>query len=218
MTEENLTSPAITRDMLQREIMKYVGASSLSRDLVKLLLRQGAQENNLAMIKESTYEKLVDYLDLQFDGASEGDHSDLMGLMEHIRRSGNLDEMEETKKKVSGLIKTRKNIREKSASVRIVGMGHSNYPNEEGRADNRLTSENNLSNNESLAPDLRLSQHPYMEGTPSRSNQSWVNFSIVSGMIILSIICFCTFAFVTYEAKKKVVENITGWPLVIARG
>jgi len=188
MTEENLTSPAITRDMLQREILKYLGASSLSRDLVKLLLRQGAQENNLAMIKESTYEKLVDYLDLQLDGVSEGDHSDLVRAIEQMRESGNPDEMEETKKKVSGLIRTRKSIREKSASLRLTGTRRSNPLGGDGRPDNRFTSGNYLSTKESVVPDLHFSQHPYMEGTPSRSNQSWVNFAIVVGLIILSVI------------------------------
>ena len=84
MTEANLESSYITSRQLKAKLQSYVGSSHLDRDTVKLLLKQGAEDNNLFMIKEDTYDKLVDALDLGLDQSGEIEVSAVSGMLASV--------------------------------------------------------------------------------------------------------------------------------------
>ena len=128
MTQENLTSSEVSPQLIKREIEKYLGTLELTKEEVILLLRQGAQENKIFMIKEKTYDKMVDCLELNLAQSwtnQEQVVSELLtdlknnsdGNLRSSERLKNLDESKDTgitfADKVAEILKSRRNIDQK---------------------------------------------------------------------------------------------------------
>jgi len=236
MTEENLTSDQISPQLIKREIENYLGSTTVGKEQVKMLLKQGAQENNLFMIKESTYEKLIDFLELNLDQPTNPEEENIGRMltsfkyssMDHFAGSGMLNSLGGPSHRVTELMKSRRTIGERSNSVM------SSVKNEDIITNNlhkKLSSDLEYKSLMSLktADDLKekaggssaeidYSSHKYLESKDSACHQTRTNFLIVMGMIVLSILCFIAFFVVTYIMKKEILIHITGWPLAVARG
>ena len=203
MTEANLECSRITSRQLKRKIESYVGSSHLSRDTVRLLLKQGAEDNNLFMIKEETYGKLVDALDLGLDQSGEIEVSDVSGMLAsvvedplgdqgHPSRLSGLGETE----KVTSLMKSRRLLRGKS----VVAPHHNSSITEpplpawsafgreselkQGRGTSGLGEEGANIHIEESSP---LPSPNSMEGRPKISNQSVINGFIVGCLSLFSL-------------------------------
>ena len=236
MTEENLTSDKISPQLIKREIENYLGSTTVGKEQVTMLLKQGAQENNLFMIKESTYEKLANILELNLDEPKNLQEENLGRMltsfkhcsMDNFGDSEMMNSLGVAANQVTELMKSRRTISERSNSIRtssILEDGFMNNLHQKFASDLEPRSfkdlkieEDSKESTEDTSTEIDYSSHKYLESKDSACHQTRTNFLIVMGMIGLSILCFITFAFVTYEAKKNVVIHITGWPLVVARG
>lgn len=77
-TEDNLTNPKLTSADLKRIIMENYSFKQLTEDTLRLILKQGAEDNNLLRISEASYTKLIDALDFKLDSSSEAKTTDVI--------------------------------------------------------------------------------------------------------------------------------------------
>lgn len=87
MNQRTLMSADIRPKDLKSKIEEYLETQGLTRDQVKLLLKQGAEDNNLFMIKEDTYDKLVDSLGLSLDFENDANSSNISGMLASARQT-----------------------------------------------------------------------------------------------------------------------------------
>lgn len=121
MNPKTLTSFEIKPKDLRAKIEDYLESDGLTRDQVKLLLKQGAEDNFLFMITEETYDKLVDGLGLKLDNDNKNDLSNISGLLATARlefndkfsQSPNM-KLDTTAAKFAQMMKSRQVLRDKS--------------------------------------------------------------------------------------------------------
>lgn len=122
MTQKNLTSLAIKPKDLRAKIEEYLESGGVTRDQLKLLLKQGAEDNFMFMIKEETYDKLVDTLGLKLDHDNDKNLSDLSGLLatarlenfDNMSKSPNIRNLDSTANRFAMMMKSRAIVRDKS--------------------------------------------------------------------------------------------------------
>ena len=124
MNEFNLVSDQISSKDLKAKILEILECQTLTKEQVKLLLKQGAEDNNLFMISEESYGKLVDALGLKID-EDDSDSSNISDLISTVKNNklGELAKTNQNKDgksneaKIEDLMKSRKMIRDKWKSL-----------------------------------------------------------------------------------------------------
>ena len=122
MTQKTLTSLAIKPKDLRAKIEEYLESGGVTRDQLKLLLKQGAENNYMFMIKEETYDKLVDTLGIKLDHDNDKNLSDISGLLatarlengDNMSKSPNIRNLDSTANRFAMMMKSRAIVREKS--------------------------------------------------------------------------------------------------------
>jgi hypothetical protein len=226
MNQKNLTSPDIRAKDLKAKIQEYLESDELTRDQVKLLLKQGAEDNNLFLIKEDTYDKLVDSLGLKLDHDNDKNMSDISGMLatamleynDRFSKSPNMKSLDTTAGKFAQMMKSRQILRDKSvfgASAINKGKDDLKKSNNQSINESDTFSEAQYSKQKSVAekhdPNL-------MERVPAITNQGLKNWLLVFMFVVISLISFAIFAVVTYVTRKFIVEHIIGWGLLVSRG
>lgn len=229
MNQKNLTSPDIRAKDLRAKIEEYLESDGLTRDQVKLLLKQGAEDNSLFLIKEDTYDKLVDSLGLKLDHDNDKNLSDISGMLATARleyndqfsKSPNIKNLDTTAGRFAQMMKSRQILRDKS----VFGASAINKVKDKQED---LKASNNQSINESdTFSEVELSKKKsvaekhdpnLMERVPAITNQGLKNWLLVIMFVVISLISFAIFAVVTYVTRKFIVEHIIGWGLLVSRG
>lgn len=233
MNQKTLTSRAINPKDLRGKIEEYLEGDGLTRDDVKLLLKQGAEDNFLFMIKEETYDKLVDALGMKLDHSDDSNVGNIAGLLATARleyadgmsKSPNIRNLDSTASRFAGLMKSRLMLKEKSGiggQQNAAGIQKDltftqkqsdsvNEPEEEQEPAKPLPPVGSTQAAQETSPYL-------MERVPKMTNQELKNNLIIAGLVGLSIVCFITWGTVTYLTRREVVRQIIGFPLLISRG
>lgn len=237
MNQKTLTSREINPKDLRAKVEEYLEEDGLTRDQVKLLLKQGAEDNYLFMIKEETYDKLADALGMKLDHADDNNVGNITGLLATARleyadgmsKSPNIRNLDSTASRFAQLMKSRVALKDKSAyggKQNAAGVAKDlTFTQKTKAAINSPDDEEE----EPLQPAKPLpptgSAHaaqetsPYlMERVPRMTNQGLKNNLIIAGFVFISIICFITWGIVTYATRREVVRQIIGFPLLISRG
>ena len=229
MNQENLTSPDIRTKDLRAKIEEYLESDGLTRDQVKLLLKQGAEDNNLFLLKEETYDKLVDSLGLKLDHDNDKNMSDISGMLATARleyndrfsQSPNVKNLDTTAGKFAQMMKSRQILRDKSVS------GISANQKGKDKEEDLMHSKNQSINESDTFSEVELSKQKsvaekhdpnLMERVPMITNQGLKNWLLVFMFVAISLISFAIFAVVTYVTRKFIVEHIIGWGLLVSRG
>lgn len=124
MNQKTLTSFTIKPKDLKAKIMEHLESEGVTRDELKLLLKQGAEDNYMFMIKEETYDKLVDTLGLKLDHDNDKNLGDITGLLATARlenyddmsKSPNIRNLDSTANRFAMLMKSRLILRDKSSA------------------------------------------------------------------------------------------------------
>ncbi|CAI2386629.1 unnamed protein product [Moneuplotes crassus] len=236
MNQENLVSSKIGERDLKAKIEEYLETGSLTKEQLILLLKQGAEDNYLFMIKEETYSKLVDSLGIPFDEPTDENEQSLVQslraskivFLQSLRISSNLQES--PKKSESGimdLMNTRKILQAKSNFV------HQNSIIQLSKNDSKLTdqkesSQSNLvrSTKEIEKETLRTriedvsnqSDLNLLERVPKITNQALKDWLITGVIGCISALCFVAFALYTHLKTNPVVFAMLGNQLMVAKG
>ena len=247
MNQKTLTSRAINPKDLRGKIEEYLEADGLTRDDVKLLLKQGAEDNFLFMIKEETYDKLIDSLGMKLDHDDDNNVGNISGLLATARleysdgksKSQNIRNLDSTSGRFSCLMKSRLMLRDKSeigGKQNAAGVQKDlTFTRKQKESNNNPEEfkEESINDPKEFEEEPLLTQplppigsyhaaqetSPYlMERIPKMTNQALKNNLIIAGLIGLSIICFIIWGFVTYNTRKEVVKRIIGYPLLVSRG
>lgn len=76
--ESNLESEKLSGSDLRKMILEYYGFKQLTEETLKLILKQGAEDNNLLRISEASYIKLVDALEIPLDSSGQQKTTELI--------------------------------------------------------------------------------------------------------------------------------------------
>ena len=240
MNQKTLTSKDINPKDLRAKVEEYLEMDGLTRDQLKLLLKQGAEDNYLFMIKEETYDKLADALGMKLDHADDNNVGNITGLLATARleyadgmsKSPNIRNLDSTASRFAQLMKSKVLLKDKSevgGQQNAAGVQKDLTFTQKSRAENQAINETH--DDEESEPLRReppppvgsaasaQETSPYlMERVPRMTNQTLKNNLIIAGLVALSIVCFITWAIVTYVTRRRVVTDIIGFPLLISRG
>lgn len=242
MTQKTLTSFTIKPKDLKAKIQEHLESTGVTRDELKLLLKQGAEDNYMFMIKEETYDKLVDTLGLKLDHDNDKNMGDITGLLATARlenyddmsKSPNIRNLDSTANRFAMLMKSRLILRDKS----VAGVANFAVPKFGASKPEMRTSINNGDDNDDekqmLTPPPRIpvpqknatsapvdaqeTTPDLLERVPRITNQGLKNNMIVAAITFISIVCFLIWAMVTYYSKTIVVTDIVGPGLLVSRG
>lgn len=231
---KNLTSPAITAKDLRAKIEEYLDSDGLTRDQVKLLLKQGAEDNNLFMLKEETYDKLVNSLGLKLDNDNNNDMSNISGLLATARMEFNTRfsqapnmKLDATASKFADMMKSRQILRDKSAwnvnalpikkGVEKQEMRQTAQSINEDASSDEDEPGHEASGIHKLTPEVKYDPR-LMERVPKITNQGLKNTLIGIVLTIISCCCFIIFALVTYFTRRGAVVEVIGYGLLFSRG
>lgn len=76
--ESNLVSKTLNPSDLKKMILELYGFSKLSEDTLRLILKQGAEDNKLLRISEASYSKLIDALEIPLDSEEQSKTTDII--------------------------------------------------------------------------------------------------------------------------------------------
>jgi hypothetical protein len=195
MKQSNLISNSIRSKDLKAKIEEYLETDGLTRDQVKLLLKQGAEDNHLFMLKEDTYDKLVDSLGLQLDNDSHHDQSNLSKLLTSLKRqtvlgrdsqAANIRNLEQSANYISLLMKSRQVLKGKSISNFMAT--HDIRKDQDLSASINVDDDSksvHLNSNYSDSPSLKLK-----DTAPKYTNQGVKNVIVFLFFLVLSILLF----------------------------
>lgn len=78
LNESNLSSDKVTGEDLRKIIMDFYGFHQLTEETLRLILKQGAEDNNLLRISEASYSKLIDALNIPLDSSNQAKTRDVI--------------------------------------------------------------------------------------------------------------------------------------------
>lgn len=236
MNQKTLTSPEIEPMDLKMKIQEYLECDSLTKDQLILILKQGAQDNNLFMVGEDTYSKLADSLGIPLQESEDDENFRLTtsiqkskaDLLQTIRdfKSNNRKSRGDTNEIVN-LMKSRrmlnhKSIYEEQNNVERLSRITMTRRDPSVPAINDIESvhsEANFNNLPSKQQDPAFQGDQYLlEQTPKISNQKLKNNLINAGIIILSILFFTAFVLQTIFMFNENLIEMLGTQIIIARG
>lgn len=200
MTQKTLTSMAIKPKDLRAKIEEYLESDGVTRDQLKLLLKQGAEDNNLFMIKEQTYDKLADVLDIKLDHDSESDLSNISGLLATLRnenqssmhKTHSFKSLEASANRFAAMMQNRARLRNKSVigvkNLEEIGQIVSSTIQSIDEEDIKIKKSNKDSKNVHLKYIGAQETSPnLMERIPFITNQGLKNNLIVAGITFISL-------------------------------
>lgn len=241
MNQKTLTSHEIKPADLRAKIEDYLESGGLTRDQLKLLLKQGAEDNYLFMIGEETYDKLVNGLGIKLDHDEDQGISNISGLLATARleynqdmsKSPNIRNLDSTASRFAMMMKSRQILRDKSVAgahnfgKSALGQQKANLAEthqsinpdvqEDSMTDNKMDEKDHINFN----PNRSVAQEHdpnLLERVPKMTNQGLKNWLIVGAITFLSLCCFGTWAAVTFVTRTEVVQDIIGYPLLVSRG
>lgn len=229
MNQKTLVSPDIKPKDLRAKIEEYLESGGLTRDQVKLLLKQGAEDNYIFLLKEDTYDKLVDALGLKLDHDEDKNISDISGLLATARleyndrfsKAPNMMNLDSTANRFAAMMKSRQILRDKSVSYRptapptkAADFRETNHSINTPEEDDDVRSETPEAVKDQRAQEVDPN---LLERVPRISNQGLKNWLIVIGISIISILCFICWAIVTYKVRNGAFQ-IIGPGLLFSRG
>lgn len=237
MTQENLLNEAIDLHNLKAKIEEYLECKELTIDHIILLLKQGAEDNDLFMIKEETYLKLAESLELPLDYPQDELKQDSTGglrkmssnLIDTFRKANNEDRIPlQDLSRMSGLMETRQLLNSKSnlvenLPIRMESRQSVISSNEkadtevlyfEGSSKNEMSSLNNISVDEEDQPE----DPQLLEKTPSISNQKLKNILISGTIVAFSVLFFIIWVIQSVTMFNSTLVELLGTQIIIARG
>ena len=242
MNQKTLTSHDIKPADLRAKVEDYLESGGLTRDQLKLLLKQGAEDNHLFMLREETYDKLANVLGMKLDHDEDQGISNISGLLatarleynQDVSKSPNIRNLDSTASRFAQMMKSRQILRDKSVAGGF-GMGKSNLgaqkknlaethqsinPDVAEEEDSMVKGQSekdhiNYNPNRSVAQEHEAN---LMERVPKMTNQGLKNWLIVGGITFLSLCCFGLWAAVTFITRQEVVQDIIGYYLLVSRG
>ncbi|CAI2386301.1 unnamed protein product [Moneuplotes crassus] len=234
INQKNLMADNIRGRDIRIKIQEYLETESLTKDQLILLLKQGAEDNHLFMIKEDTYAKLVDSLGVTLDEPKDNKHNLSQGrraskieFIKSLRKSINLEENKgEADSDFMSMMNTRKVLRKKSKYVHRENMkGKSNKSifkdskkplksvlekvEEEIDYEDFMTKHEDSSNQSD--PNL-------LERVPKITNQALKDWLVTGVIGCISALCFIAFALYTHLKANPVVFAMLGNQLMVAKG
>ena len=90
LNESNLASDKVRGEDLRKLILDFYGFHQLTEETLRLILKQGAEDNNLLRISEASYSKLIDALNIPLDSSNQAKTRD---VIKHVTWCGARDEV-----------------------------------------------------------------------------------------------------------------------------
>ena len=90
LNESNLSSDKVRGEDLRKIIMDFYGFQQLTEETLRLILKQGAEDNNLLRISEASYTKLIEALNIPLDSSNQTKARD---VIKHVTCWGARDEV-----------------------------------------------------------------------------------------------------------------------------
>jgi hypothetical protein len=210
MSEKTLTSLAIKPKDLRAKIEEYLNSEGLTKDQLKLLLKQGAEDNHLFMIKEATYDKLVNVLGVKTDHDADLNLSNISGLLATARSKKNSlmktqsnQFLEASANRFAILMKSRSILRDKSAVNKFEKFVRPQFKSSKLETSQSINecSEDDEEQNPQPSPKLPVpkvedpaaliaaheTSPDLLERVPRITNQGLKNNMIVAGIFFISL-------------------------------
>lgn len=242
MNQKTLTSHDIKPADLRAKVEDYLESGGLTRDQLKLLLKQGAEDNHLFMIGEETYDKLVNVLGMKLDHDEDQGISNISGLLatarleynQDVSKSPNIRNLDSTASRFAQMMKSRQILRDKSvagahtmmksnlaAQKKDLAETHQSINPDVAEEEDSMAKGQDEKDHINYNPNRSMAQEHdpnLMERVPRMTNQGLKNWLIVGGIVFISVCCFALWAFVTFITRQEVVQDIIGYYLLVSRG
>lgn len=220
-TEGNLQSEKISGHTLRKIIMEQYGFKQLTEETLRLLLKQGAEDNKLLRISEASYTKLMNALDIPLD-----DHEpqNTKELITHVACCGARTEV----------------VNERTASIRQSLKNflteEENTTEDDAYLNEMLARRNTIKNKKNDLSMMKMTDaidailgrgdivkadeeldKAYTEKETPGSFEATPAMTFVIVIFVISVFCFGLLAAVTYLIRREAYD-IIGYGLLASRG
>lgn len=234
MNQKNLTSNSIKPRDLKAKVQQYIESDTLSKNQLIMILKQGAQDNNLFMIGEETYGKLADSLNIPLDEDTGEENFNLTmtiqksksDLLQTIRDFKLRKDQEKDNNDISSLMKskrilnTKSDVEERNNKKRMSQMPAAFGSQKQtfaidGANDivGSVKTDTFVQNDKSVQDTKHL-----LERTPKMTNQALKNNLISVVIIVISLLAFVGWVLQSIFMFNPILTELLGTQIIIARG